>query len=263
MTAFGLIWLFTEPAALFFQLKFSFGWSGYFYLFTLAVIIGIIQTLPHLSMSRSLSSPDVEIEIKIGDIFNQAGHLVIGFNDVFDTEIGKIIKSSSVQGQFLQKIYKGKRLNLDADIDNELNSYELLSVEDHRKTIGKRRRYPIGTTITLGSYNRYYFLVAYGYMNPNLTVQSKVDDIWKSLSKLWEMVRLKGHASNISIPIIGTDLARTGIPRMVLVKLLIMSFVVASKEKFVTRKLTVMVFPDDVKSIDWCALEDFLDSACF
>ncbi|MFM6310670.1 MAG: macro domain-containing protein, partial [Dolichospermum sp.] len=61
----------------------------------------------------------------------------------------------------------------------------------------------------------------------------------------------------VSIPIVGADLARTGLPRMALAKLIITSFIVASKEKFITRKLTLMIYPRDIDSIDLYELEEF------
>lgn len=96
-----------------------------------------------------------------------------------------------------------------------------------------------------------------------MTVQSNVEYIWRSLSKIWQEIRLKGHSIDVSIPVIGADLARTGLPRMALTKLIITSFIVASKEKFITRKLTVMIYPKDVESIDLYEFEEFLTSACF
>ncbi|MTJ17659.1 hypothetical protein FJR09_01265 [Dolichospermum sp. UHCC 0406] len=88
--------------------------------------------------------------------------IVIGANDVFDTELGEIIKSSSVQGQFLKQIYKGKQDELDVDIETALQEYIGNRNLDPDKKRGKAWRYPIGTTITLGSYEKRYFLTAYG-----------------------------------------------------------------------------------------------------
>ena len=100
-------------------------------------------------------------------------------------------------------------------------------------------------------------------MSNDLKVQSNADNIWISLSSLWEQVRLKGHGVNVAIPIIGSDLARTSLPRMVLVKLIVTSFVVASKKEFITRKLTIMIYSKDLDSVNLYDLEDFLISACF
>lgn len=260
---FGLLWLLVEPAALFFPEKLNFGWLGYFGLAATAFVVAIVQHFPRVSTCQALSSPDSEIELKIGDIFDQESHLVIGFNDVFDTDLGEIIKPSSVQGQFLTKIYGSDRTRLDTEIEMALQPYHHLRVEELSKVKGKTGRYPIGTTLTLGSYDRRYFLTAYGYMNNDLTVQSNSDYILVSLSNLWKEVRLKGHGMNVAIPIVGADLARTGLPRMALAKLIITSFIIASKEKYVTRKLTVTIFPRDLDSIDFYELEDFLLTACF
>ena len=60
-------------------------------------------------MCQALSSPNSVVEIKLGDLFDESGHLVIGANHVFDTELGEVIKPSSVQGQFLTRIYGDDR----------------------------------------------------------------------------------------------------------------------------------------------------------
>ena len=260
---FGLLWLLIEPAALFLPDKLSFGWAGYFTLVHTSLFFAICQLFPRRNYCKKLSSPDSEIEIKIGDIFDEKGHLVIGANDVFDTELGEIIKPESVQGQFLTKIYKSNLSLLDKEIESALQPYNHIRQEERNKTRGKIWRYPVGTTITLGTYDKRYFLTAYGYMNNDLTVESNSDDIWHSLNNLWREVRLRGHSINVAIPIIGSDLARTGLPRMTLAKLIITSFIVASKEKFITKKLTVMVYPKDLDSVDLYELEEFLTSACF
>jgi hypothetical protein len=161
---FGLLWLLLEPGALFFPEKLNFGWLGYFGLASVALIIFGFQNLPRRSVSRPLSSPDSEIEIKIGDIFSQQSHLVIGFNDVFDTELGEVIRPSSLQGQFLNKVYSSDLGRLDADIEAALQSCQPLRINESNKLKGKTWRYPIGTTITLGTHDRRYFLTAYGYI---------------------------------------------------------------------------------------------------
>lgn len=100
-------------------------------------------------------------------------------------------------------------------------------------------------------------------MGNDLRVRSTADDVWLSLSCLWEQVRLKGHGMEVAIPVIGSDLARTNLPRMALIKLIIISFISASKKEFVARKLTVVMHPKDLGTVDFSVLEDFLESSCF
>ncbi|AOY80791.2 DUF6430 domain-containing protein [Moorena producens JHB] len=263
ISIFGLLWLSIEPAALFFPESLNFGWIGYLGLVVVSLAIAVIQRFPRSSVCKALSSPDSVVEIKIGNLFNQPGHLVIGANDVFDTELGEVIKPSSVQGQFLTGIYGNNLTKLDAEIEAVLEDYKAQRTKEPNKNKGKSWRYPIGTTIALGSPDKRYFWTAYGYMGNDLRVQSNADYIWNSLSCLWEEVRRKGHGIDVAIPVIGADLARTNLPRMALAKLIILSFVVASKKEFVTRKLTLVIHPKDLENTDFYELEDFLTSACF
>ena len=263
ISSFGLLWLILEPGALFFPDKINFGWTGYLGLASISFVTAIFNNFPQRFASQTLSSPDSEVEIKVGDIFNEKTHLVVGFNDIFDTELGEVIRPSSVQGQFLTKVYNGDLKRLDAEIEAVIQNHQLQRTHEPNKLRGKTWRYPIGSTITLGTHDRRYFLTAYGFMNNDLTISSNSDYILASLNSLWKEVRLKGHGMNVAIPIIGADLARTGLPRMALAKLIITSFVIASKEKYVARKLTIIIFPADLDSINFYELKDFLVTACF
>lgn len=263
ITIFGFLWLLTEPLGLFFPNTLSFGWNGYIFLILVSLTSAILLRFPRRTISKQLPSPNSIIEMKIGDIFEEKGHLVIGFNDVFDTELGEIIANSSVQGQFLSRIYNNDQLKLDADIERALEVYQDRRKEDLSKKRGKRWRYPIGTTISLGNSDKRYFLTAYGYMSNDLKIQSNANYIWLSLSSLWEQIRLKGHGMQVSIPIIGSTLARTNLPRTTLLKLIVTSFVIASKQEFITHKLTLMINPKDIEFINLYELEDFLETALF
>jgi hypothetical protein len=95
-------------------------------------------------------------------------------------------------------------------------------------------------TITLSSYEKRYFLTAYGYMRNDLTVKSNSYYISTLLDKLWQEVRLKCHRIDVVIEIIGSDLARSVQSRMQLSKLIITLFILVSKREFITRKLTSM-----------------------
>ncbi|WP_420807074.1 macro domain-containing protein [Trichormus azollae] len=70
----------------------------------------------------------------------------------------ELIRDSSVQGQFLKLVYRGKQDKLDLDIETALQEHIGNRNLDPDKKLGKPWRYPIGTTITLGSYEKRYFL---------------------------------------------------------------------------------------------------------
>jgi hypothetical protein len=261
--ALGTLSIPLQVIPLFLTKKFSYGLYGFLGFVLLSAIFAIAKNYPRRVVSQKLSSPDTMVEIKVGDIFDEKSHIVIGTNDVFDTELGDIIKPMSVQGQFLQRIYGNDRKRLDEDIERELVNFADEKLEDHEKMKGKRIRYPIGTTITLGNLKQQYFLVAYGHMDKSLHCTSRADFIWQSLSNVWESVRRQGQGEPVAIAVIGSDLARTGLPRMTLIRIILTSFIVASKEKFVARKLTVVIHPKDLDSVDIYGLKDCLSFACF
>lgn len=263
LSIFGLLWLFIEPAGLFFPEWLDWGWQGYAALVCLSLMLAIISSLPKSSFSKPLSSPDTIVAIKIGDLFDQRGHLVIGANDVFDTELGDVIKPTSIQGQFLTRVYQGDQQRLDQEIEAVLQNLKVPKSKEENKPKGKVWRYPIGTTIVLSGGDKRYFLTAYGYMGNDLRVRATADGIWQSLARLWEQIRLKGHGVEVAMPIIGSALARTNLPRMTLIKLIIISFIAASKEGFVSEKLTIVIHPKDLELVDLYALDDFLSSTVY
>jgi hypothetical protein len=261
--SFGFLWLLFEPLGLFFQSNMDFGWYGYGTLVCASLIVAVLHRFPRGAISCHLPSPDTTIEIRIGDLFDQPGHLVIGTSDVFDTELGDIIKPSSVQGQFLTRIYKDDQASLDKDIETALLDTGYQATEDLAKMRGKRMRYPVGTAVALGSIPTRYFLTAYDRMGNDLRCTADANALWLSMNHLWEEIRIRGQGMNVVTPILGSDLARTGLPRMALIKLIVMSFIIASKKQFIARKLTIVIHPNDVHAVNLYELEDFLRSICF
>lgn len=263
ISIFGTLWLIFEPAAFFFPQWLDWGIWGYIGLVIASFIIALLWLRPKRIITHRLSTPDTTIEIKVGDLFDEKEHLVIGANDVFDTELGDIIKPTSVQGQFLQRIYNGDVARLDEDISTALKPFESQKKHAPDKTRGKQWRYPLGIALALREGRRYYFLSAYGRMGNDLMVQSSVDYIWQSLNTLWETIRQYGHTYSVAMPIIGTDLARIKFHRKAMIQLIVLSFIAASKEKIVTSKLTIVVHPNDLASVNVAELEEFLEMACF
>lgn len=239
------------------------GWAGFFLPIILSFVLATILSFPRGEYSGKLISPDSVVKIKVGDLFKQDDHLVIGVNDVFDTQLGEIIKAESVQGQFLHRVYGGDFTKLDQEIHVALIPYQEKTVVDRAKSVGKNLRYPIGTTITLGNVNKRYFLTAYSTMSADLICTGSADSIIESLDCLWDEIRKRGQGYPISMPIIGSDLARTGLNRMVLIKLIAGSFILASKRKFITKELTITIHPNDIEQVNLYEIHDFLKTVCF
>ncbi|MBL7259410.1 macro domain-containing protein [Paractinoplanes lichenicola] len=216
---------------------------------------------PARSVTRELDRPRCRIEVLPGDLFEQAdSHLVIGFTDVFDTDVGdgRIVQKSSVQGQFLHRIYLDDVAGLDADLGKALTGIPFTPAA---KALGKRHRYPIGTIATLGEPDRLFFCVAYSEMDAGLVAQSSADKLWLSLSRLWAELHDRGQRRPVAMPIVGATLARVdALDREALLRLVLLSFVAASRDRVLTDRLRIVVRPDEFSRLNRAELQAFLDS---
>ncbi|MDD2637317.1 MAG: DUF6430 domain-containing protein, partial [Bacteroidales bacterium] len=213
----------------------NYGWIGLACIFLSALIISIFSAFPRANFSKVFSCPDTKITVKVGDIFNQEEHLVIGFSDTFDTEIGDIISATSMQGQFLSKIYGNNRNRLDQELETILKNKEFR--EDNSKKIGKNKRYDIGTTVTLSGQNRKFFCCAYSEIGNNLKATSDIKKFWISLQNLWEEIRIQGEQKAVAMPTIGTKLSRiSGISYKLPIYLIFLSFIINSRIQPITKE---------------------------
>jgi len=256
----GVLALILGILDIFYPDAFSFGNSGLITIAVFSIIGAIFKAWPRFSISRSFSVPNIEIIIKEGDLFDASGNIVIGMSDTFDTEKGEIIKPSTVQGQFLTKIYNDDRSRLDTDLTTALSSSEFAVDKDKKK--GKQNRYQIGTTAVLNIEAKRYFCIAYSVMNNDFHAQSSINLLSHSLDSLWNSIRIKGQNEGISMAIIGSDTARVGhlASHADLIKLIVTSFVLTSREKMIAPSLTLYIHSKDRWKINILEIRNFLKS---
>lgn len=237
----------------------SYGWKGWLWIMIISIIISLFRSWPRQKFSKSFSHPDVNIIVKIGDIFNQSGHIIIGFSDTFDTEIGDIISKDSLQGQFLSSIYNNNQQQLDNDL--ELSLQNEVAVDDQNKIRGKKKRYKIGTVATITKGVVKYFCCAYSYMGNNLKATSDINNLWVSLQKLWEKIRIDGEQKTIVMPVIGTNLSRVpGISFKLPISLILLSFIINSRVEPISKELILMIRKSDKDKVNLLEIQDFLKS---
>ncbi|MEH0575664.1 DUF6430 domain-containing protein [Streptomyces sp. B21-108] len=230
-------------------------------LFT-SLTFGFYKAWPRSIVSRQFDTPDICVTVQVGNLFDQPTHLVIGFPDTFDTDTTNnlVISQNSVQGQFQSVVYGNDLGRLDADLISALAGTHSVSSESRsNKSHGKLARYEVGTIATLGDPSRRYFCTAYTEMRNNLVVQSTVDSLWKSLDAVWEAVYVYGQRNPVSIPIIGSELARIScLNRESLLKMIILSFVARSRQSPVCKELRIMVHQKDYRHISMLEVDAFL-----
>jgi transcriptional regulator with XRE-family HTH domain len=220
--------------------------------------------LPEPPFRHKLSYPDVTVSVIAGDLLDQRTHLAVGFSDTFDTSItdNRIIHSSSIQGQLLQRLFEGDQHRLDEELKVALESVPPVLLESRNdKPLGKLARYPLGTVAVLGAPGSLIFGVAYGRMGNDLVVRAPVEELWHCYAQLWEAVYRHGQRGPLSIPLMGAGLSRVDtLDRDNLLQLILLSFVAYSRFQVICHELQIVILPDDVPAINFANLQAFLQA---
>jgi len=257
---FSLIWLFLGSALYFINYEPLKKWY-YYILLALAVFVGIIiDFFLKRKVHHKIPSLDTDILIVCRDILSFAeGSIVIPLNDVFDTELGDIISIDSIQGQFTQKIYKGNTAKLNEDMNLKLNEFDKYSIYEEEKAYGKKKRYPIGTIIDIGTSPKYLLSVVAKMENVNKKAHKVTsDDLWLVLSNIWDFNRSKNSIDEIVIPVIGTGYGRISSNTITVIKMMLLSFYQKSKEEKISSKLTLVIRKDKISKTALYEIQDFL-----
>ena len=257
---FGFIALPVSVVDIFYRNSLNFGTTGLFVIVIVCAVWALYKAWPKFRINRYFPTPNIEINIEEGNLLNSQDNMVIGMSDTFDTEKGEIIKPETIQGQFLTTIYGDDRNKLDKDLIDALKSVKF-SV-DKKKNKGKQNRYPIGTIAYLKSGQRRYFCTAYSIMNNDFHAQSSIQMLTSSMDSLWASIRTNGQNNGVSMAVIGSDTARLGHIASYedLIKLIITSFIITSREKVIAPSLTIYIYPKNREKINILEIQNFLQS---
>jgi len=262
VSAFGVLWLIVEPASLFFPDTFRWGWPGYVALVLVSGLVALYRARPRDAVSRSLPPTDVTIAIRVGDVLDQVGNVVVGANDTFDTQFeDEVISKASVQGQLLERVFCGERAEFDRQIQTSIATVH--GSQDHKKDFGKRVRYPIGTVAVVRSGDSRYFLPAFTRMSATLPahVSSTIEDLEVALAGTWRAINIAGQREPVHAPILGSHLARLGVSRTLLTQMIALSFIAATR-KGGPSSLTIWIAHQDRDIVDMVVLDDWLRGLC-
>lgn len=255
LEVFGLSWLLLEPLALWRPEDLRWGVRGYLGLAAVSLVAAVIWAWPRNSLTRKLPVSDTKIVIGVGNLLEQQGNIIIGSNDVFDTELGEVISPSSIQGQFQLKFFPQREV-LDQAVSQALAG--IIPKPDGQKARGKNDRYPIGTVAMVEARGSRYFLVAYCRMRNDLRVESDICKLSASLNECWESIRVRGQHEPIHMAIVGSSLARIGLSRALLLQFIVLSFLDAERKESLTRQLSIHIHEKDAECIDFVDLEEWL-----
>ena len=224
----------------------------------LCALIGLGLTWPR-PIECDYEAPQTKIKIIKGDIFDQPDNLVVGITNSFDTETPHIIERKSLLGQAIDRLYGGDFKRLDADLTTALAGRPIIG---EIAKLGKQYLYELGTVVAVSNGPRKVFFSAYAQMNVNNTAGTQIEILTKSLYSLWDEFVAQGNCQPLAITPWGGGPSRISsvLPAQDSIRLIILSFMFASRKQKVSDELTVVVPEPVFKKLDRLELQAFLSS---
>lgn len=234
----------------------SLDFHGVPYLLTVLLVgavYSIIKIRQPLRVEIPIHNTNSKIEIKFGNIFDEEGFRVIPVSEFFESDIGIPVSKNSLHGIFLSRCFGGHSESFDHLVQEDLkgSTSEIIS-----KTIGKSRKFPIGTTALLNVNNDRYLCFALTQTElDTCKVSADIPGLWNALKGLWQKSRVVLGGEALILPVVGSGLAGLGLPTKDLLNLIILSIITESKAKQITNILRIIITPDRYEEIDLRKIE--------
>ncbi len=239
-TVYGIFWLIVKTLD-FFKVYTQDRYAPYaFLLFLLAsAVIAIYFRRPISSICVPFPSSDFAIEVRIGDIFEAGGAVMVSANTTFEADVasGKIA-SNSLQGQFTARYFTGDQSGLIEQINKALEG------------IGGTAPFPMGTTIPITTHGKTFYFTAMAELNDQGNASTTTDNVLRALEGLWMHVRDAGELQELVVPVVGTGRGRLSISRKKMIGLIADSFVRASEQGKFADRLVIVVRLEDASKFE-------------
>ena len=240
---YGSAWLLIETATYFSQdgAAFQAAAQPFFWpLIAAGFVFALVRAVPPLSVSARIPDIDVELEVRVGDVFGAVGAKVVSVTTCFETSSERIA-ADSMQGQFTERFYDSPA-HLGADIEQALQG-----VQTTDTTASGRSVYPLGTVAKVAAKGQLFYLLALTTMNEHGTARASLDDVRSALPALWRFIEDQGELSTIVIGVLGGGRGRVRATREEIVRTILRSFVAACASSRFSERLCVVIHPADYR----------------
>jgi hypothetical protein len=222
------------------------------------VIYAAARVRPVYRVIYKVPNRDVCIEIRIGDLIDAAGEVVISSNTTFDTDISTgLISGKSLQGQLANKVFQGNTQAIDSALNQSLSGIAGTPIN---RPFGKQVEYPVGTIACVNSHSNRYYFVAMSKFNAQGNAYSTIEMVDTALSSLWSHIEQQGDFDTISVPLVGTGRGRLPLPRKKMAERIAQSFLDASRNRSFAKKLSIYIYPADAEyfEVNLFEMKDYL-----
>jgi len=174
------------------------------------------------------------VEVRIEDIFEVAGAIMISTNSNFEADVaGGKIAPGSLQGQFTARYFTGNQNALQTQIRDALVN------------IPGSAPYPMGTTIPITTHGKTFYFTVMADLNAQGNASTTPENVRLALEGLWKHVRDAGELQELAVPVVGTGRGRLMLSRKKIISLIAESFVDTSERNKFAEHLVIVVRPED------------------
>lgn len=238
LAIFGFFYLLVESLD-FFRIYTRDQYASYAFLIflVLSVIGSILIRRPIKSILITIPKNDICLEVRIADLFDVAGAIMISTNTKFEADVaGGKIAPDSLQGQFTARYFTGNQSELIAKIDDGLSN------------LGGSAPFPMGTTVPVFTHGKSFYFTAMADLNEQGNASTTLENVKQALDGLWRHVREAGDLQELAVPAIGTGRGRLQQTRKKMIALIAESFMKTSEKNKFTDKLVVVIRPEDASN---------------
>ncbi len=240
LAIFGGIYLVVEALDFFHVFtRDKYGSAAFFVFLLLSILLSVIVRRPIKSTTVTFPNRDFSVEVRIGDLFDAAGAVMISSNTAFEADVasGKI-SPDSLQGQFTGKYFTGNQDELIDAINHVLEERE------------GEAPYPLGAVVPVTTHGKTFYFLAMAELNHHGNAVSTETGVVRALDRFWAYVRDQGELQEIAVPVIGTGRGRLQMPKRKMVEQIASSFVRASKDGKISDRLVIVIREEDAKGTD-------------
>lgn len=208
------------------------------------MLIATCITLSVHKVSVVTSSSNHKVYVQYGDMYesdvisknySDRRNIVVSVNRCFDTIVDNDLISERTQhGRVMKALYEQglyTPLSLNETIQSYLNDRQIVSCDLTRsnKRKGNTFRYPAGTVAEVsGPDNIFYFFLGLSKFDDNLKASTTKDEYSIAVQKLIEFCNTRAQGYPVVLPLLGSDLARTGIKQIDILHYLVHAFKINS-----------------------------------
>lgn len=205
----------------------------------------------------SIKINKTNVNIKCGNIFDERGLKVIGFNEYFDTIVdGQIITPNSLNGKFINS-YIDSIEEFDKIIASNAHLKKCIFASNIEREFGKQIRYKLGTIF---KYND-FLLLAFAKIDGDNRAQLGQKDFIKCLLNMWSEIDIFNNGYTINIPLLGSGMPirSLGCTEQELVEALLTSLKLSGLRLNSNAKINIIIYGNSIKNIDFYKLLNYGD----